>query len=901
METKTNAPFVTFNGGEIGDETLNRVTLENYGATGETMENVWVDANGPACLRPGFGFLADMGTSPTQLHPFIRSIDEAFLVALADNELRIISNGDVVARPTVSATIANGDFSSLASWTDISEVGSSASLTSGRLALNANGAAVAGVRQLVDPGVYTGVLHAIEIYIHHGPVNFKCGSTVGGGEYIDERTLYTGHHSLALTPTAGFYVEITSSLNRQVEVEACQIAASGDMVLETPWGASDLFSLRFEQNLNTMYVANGVVKQRRIERWDNNSWAVTETDELDGPFRAINTDDSLTITPSVRTGNGTLTSSRNMFDPGHVGALFRITQSGQFQTRTVSSDDQWTDPVQVQGVGASRAVSFSVGSGLTGTVRLQQSIGNTTSWADAATSTTTSGGVTISTSGGAGAQAFNDGLDNNNVYYRAGVKTGEYTSGSATVSIYYPFASTEGIVRVTNYFDPQVVSMEVLETLAEAAAAADWEEGEWSDYRGWPRALTVFDGRLWTLKDDKFWGSYSEAYESHAQDEGASSAIARSVAVGAANKGQWIMPLGRLIIGTEGAEVVVRSNAFDEPITTTNMTVREMSTYGVGDVQPIKVDTRAIYVDASTIHLMEIVYNVQLQDYVARPLTTLHRQIGKPGLKQLSVMRRPETRLLASRTDGTLLTKLFDPTENVMGWGRWTSTGASGEIYSVATLPVRGTNQDDVYIIAKRVIGGTTKYYLERLGPIEYATKQDIRCLDSYVVYSGAAATVISGLAHLNGQTVKVWADGYNGGEYTVSGGSITLTTAASTVVVGLSYQGKYKSSKLPIGAKAGTGLAQRGRASKAAFIIRDAMPGGIEYGQSFDEMDTLKEALGGLDVNGWPELATLTTDLLTCPGRINKDPRICIRWSAPYQGWIDGYVLGMEMHERTM
>lgn len=895
----SNAPFVTFNGGEIGPETLDRVTLENYGATGETFENIWVDANGPMSLRPGFEFLADLGSNYYRIHPFVRSITEKFVLLFTDSALLIASDGDIIARPSVTSTVAGGTFSSLASWTDISEVGSSAAIVSGRLALNSNGSAIAGVRQLVTTSD-AGTLHALEIYVHHGPVNFRCGSSTTGGEYIEERALRTGHHSLAFTPSGSYYISFTSSLNRQVEVESIQVAAAGDMVLDTPWVEADLSTMRFEQSLNVMYVSNGAVRHRRIERLDNNSWAVVETDELDGPFRSINIDESLTITPSVRTGNGTLTSSRPLFDSGHVGALFKITQSGQFQTRTVSAEDQWSDEVQVQGVGSSRAVSFTVGAGLTGTVRIQRSIGNTTSWADAATSSTTSGGVSIVTAGGAGAQAFNDGLDNNNVYYRVGVKTGEYTSGSATVTIYYPFASTEGIVRITNYSSSTVVSMEVIETLALASASSDWEEGEWSEYRGWPRAMAVFDGRLWSLKDDKFWGSYSDAYESHDYDEGASSAIARSVAVGAANKGQWIVPLGRLIIGTEGAEVVVRSNAFDEPLSTTNMTVREMSTYGVGNIQPIKVDTRCLYVDVSTFHLMEIVYNVQIQDYVARPLTTLHREIGRPGLEQLSVMRRPDTRVMGIRSDGQLLTKLFDPTENVMGWGRFTSTGASGEIESVAVLPAAGDNQDELYVVVKRTIDGVIKRYLERLGPVYYATKTDARCLDSYFVYSGAAATVITGLDHLEGETVLTWTNGYYGGSYTVASGQITLNTAATTVVVGLDYDGLYKSSKLAFGAKAGTGLVQRGRATKIALMLRKAMSGGIEYGQDFDTMQRLPDRMVSDDLDGGPALVTLTTKLLTMPGRINMDPRVCFRLNAPYPGWINGYVIGEEQNERV-
>jgi len=898
------APFVVFNGGEIGSETLSRVTLENYAACSETCLNIWLDANGPMGLRPGFGFRADLGTEKFRLHHFVRSVREKFILCLGDQTLRIATgdaDADIIARPTAGATITNGTFaSSLSGWTDISTSGASATVGSGRLLLNSNGSAIAGIRQQVSTST-PDVLHALNIHVHHGPVILKVGSSAGGTQYIEERKLRTGHHSLAFRPVGSFWVEITSSAYRQIEVETIAIASAGDLILATPWESDDHQSLRFHQTLNVMYVAISTTRQRRIERWDNNSWSVTETEEVDGPFMDPNTDNSLRLTPSVRVGNGTLDASRDFFKTGHVGALFRLTHPGQFESRVVSGDDQWTDPVEVQGVGGSRALTFTVGTGLTGTVRIQRSIGNTTSWANATTSSSTSGSVSVATAGTSFALAFNDGLDNNRVFYRVGVETGEYTSGSATVTIFHAGSSTEGIVRVTNYVSATQVLMEVLDNLAQATSTENWEEGAWSDYRGWPRAVTEFDGRLWTLRSDRFWGSYSGAYESHERDDGNSSAIARDVAVGAANEGQWMIGLGRLIIGTEGAEVVVRSNAFDEPLSTTNMTVREMSTYGVGDIQPIKIDTRCLYIDNSGFHLMEIVYNVQLQDYVARPLTTLHRDIGRPSVSQLAVMRRPDSRVCAIRGDGQMLLKLFDPSENVLGWGRWSSPGAGGIIESVTTLPGVGDNQDELFISVKRVVNGQTRRYLERLGPLYYETKNVACRLDSYVAYSGSPRTTFDGLDHLEGQTVQVWADGYFAGTFAVSSGDVILPAAASTAVIGLGYQGFYKGPKLALGAKQGTALAQQGRPVDICFILRKTIRGGIEYGCSFDVMDRLDDRMESDDYGSGPALVTETTDPYTVPdSELQTDPRMCIRLNSPGPAWIDGFVVGHELSERV-
>ena len=65
-------------------------------------------------------------------------------------------------------------------------VGTTATVGSNRLLLNGNGSAQAGVRQQVTT-LTPNTLHALDIYIHHGPVTFKCGSSAGLDDYLEER------------------------------------------------------------------------------------------------------------------------------------------------------------------------------------------------------------------------------------------------------------------------------------------------------------------------------------------------------------------------------------------------------------------------------------------------------------------------------------------------------------------------------------------------------------------------------------------------------------------------------------------------------------------------------------------------------------------------------------------
>jgi hypothetical protein len=302
------------------------------------------------------------------------------------------------------------------------------------------------------------------------------------------------------------------------------------------------------------------------------------------------------------------------------------------------------------------------------------------------------------------------------------------TAGSATGTLFTDAGYTNGICRVTGYTSATEVDMEVLTPFARAEATMDWQEGSWSDTSEHPTSVDIFDGRLWHGHLDRVWGSASDLYESQAAGTEDASAIA--VSYGGSNI-KALLGLSRLIIFDEASENVIRSSAFDEPITPSNLTRREMSSYGVGNCEPYKVDSRGLFLDRSGIHLMEMVYNVDISDYVANPLTRLHRDIGRPGITQIAVARRPETRLFAPRADGQLLTKLYSPSENVFGWARINRDGLHR---SVEVLPGDvGEGEDEVWMVVERRVEYERRYYIEKMGPLYWPTKADASCVDSFV------------------------------------------------------------------------------------------------------------------------------------------------------------------------
>lgn len=760
------------------------------------------------------------------------------------------------------------------SWGDVSSGASSfAGIEApGTMRLNA----AAGGRAAMRVPVVTSsanVQHVLNIDVARGPVIVRVGTTAGGSEYFS-LTARTGFYSIAFVPTsANYYVEVYSSDRVNRLINSLTIAADGDLVLETPWAMADLPSLRFVQIGDVVYVSSGVGPMKRIERYGNSSWALVDTDERGGPYMPPNLNPSFTLTPSATFGNISLTASLPLFEQGHVGALFQMTHTGQTVNAVITGIGQTTDDVLVTGIDNDRIITITRTGTFTGTLTLQRSVGNNTSFADTATTYTT-----------AASSTFDDTFDNQVIYYR--LRASSWTSGTATITISYSGGTTVGEVRITAVNSSTSAEAEVLDQIGAITATPEWAEGAWSEQRYWVKAIALFDGRLWCGATDKVWASVSDDYENHALGEDDADAIARNIATGDVNPIQWILSLSRLVFGTEGAEVTGREGTQDQLITGANLTLRDFGTQGSADTSPLKIDSQGVYVDRSTWRALLIGFDADTQNYGApQSLMRLHRNLGKPGITQLAVSRQPETRLWMVRADGQLLTKAFTPGEAVLGWSRIIT---DGEIESVAVLPGdAGVGEDEIWVMVRRTVNSQSVRYLEKMDKYYYDSSAEANRLDSSVVVVNPGTAVMSA-PHLKGRTVRVWADGARLRDRIVDASTGLFTIEKSTyarVVYGLEYTGRYRSSKLALGAQGGTALAQQGRPIKLIFGLLDCVAN-LEYGDTFDKMDQLadRRILVDTQYDTGPGLLTGETEPLSVPNKLGNDrnPMVCLRATGP-------------------
>ena len=878
-----------FNRGIISPLGLARIDVERVRLSAAEQTNFVPRVLGSMMLRPGTEYI-DEFASDSWVVPFVFSKDDTALVQFYASAMRVYVSETAITRATVATTIANGTFTgNITSWTDADESGATSAYSAtasdgtagGYLKLTGTGFASAIVRQtLTVAGGDQNVEHALRIVVESGPLVLRIGSTSGGEEYVTETALGTGHHSIAFTPTgANVFVQLSNVRKHSVFVDSVSIE-SGVMTLTAPYAAADLPLLRLTQSADVTFLACQGYPEYRLERRATRSWSIVLSAPEDGPWRNENLGPT-NLTPSAVSGDITLTASRKLFKAGHKGALFRIDSVGQYVSQSVSGENQWSGDIRISGAGVTQRRFVITRSGTwAGTVTLQRSVGEPGAWVEIATYTNN------------GTINFDDGLDDQIIYYRIGIDAGDYTSGTASLVMSYPNGSIRGVVRIKSVTSETVATAHVLDDLGATAASNIWWEGAWSDYRGWPTSLALFEGRLWHAGKNYVWGSVIDSYLGYDDDvEGDAGPISRSIGEGPIDTINWIAPMQRLVLSTDTSERSAKASSLDDPLTPSSFTLKQISSQGSAKIAPVVLDDMGVFLQASKRRLYSLAYNTDSAlsaDYAPQDLTALAPQIGAPSIVNLAFQRQPDTRIHCVRSDGTVAIMVFDRLEDVKAWVEYET---DGEVKQVVVLP--GDEEDKVYYVVERAGG----IFLERWAMESECQGGTInKCLDSHVVYSGASTATITGLDHLDGEVVYAWHGSDASGPYTVASGSVTLSAATTYAVVGLPYTGRFKSSKLVYGSP--QPLTQKKRVAQVGLILGPTHRSALEVGSDFDHLDALPLVESGAVVaSDWTDYDEVAVPI---NGAFDTDSRLCIQVVSPKHATLLAAVVNVEVNEKT-
>lgn len=839
--------------------------------------------------------------SDSKLIPFIYAKDDTANIAFVDSEARVIVDDEYVDPPSVSSDITNGHFLyTLDNWTDNDDAGCTSSHVAGDdnmgyMSLVGTGFNYARRhQQIIVSAGDQGDRHQVRFVIARGVVDINIGTSAGDGSYYSA-SVGAGVHWASFSPTGSFYIELSSATKYASLVDSVWFSNSG-LIIDTQYAETEFSLMRHAQSGDVVYLACEDKKPQKIERRGTYSWGIADYLPPDGPFLPYN-ETGITLTPSDTSGDITLTASQSFFKSGHVGALFLIDSVGQEVEIAASGANQFTNEIRVTGITRSFLVTVaSVGSN---TVTLQRSIGAPGSWVDV--TTYTSNGTT----------AFNDSLDNQIIYYRIGIKTGDYSSGTTTVTLEYSQGSISGICRVVKRNSATSADAIVLREFGGTEATVNWREGAWSGVMGYPSATALFEGRLWWAGKGNIWGSASDAYETFDPDlEGDVRPISRSIGFGVSDAINWMVGGQRLLLGTDSRVLSARSSREDLPLTQDNFGLKSCSTQGSAKISPITIDSDVMYVHSSKTKLIHLYYDGGVVDYRPASLMTVSPEIGEPSITHIEVQFQPDTRIHCVRSDGTAAVRIFDPVEEVHCW---VEVETEGDIEDVVVLP--GDTEDRVYYIVKRsipdapfatdanVVRYIEKFALESECEGGTLNKQ----ADAFITYSGPSTTTLnsgnlSQLQYLEDQEVVVWGDGKYNGTYTVSGNSLTLGIAVSEAIIGLPYTGVYESAKLAFAAGLGSALTQRKRIHQLGLVLRNTHALGIKYGPDADNLDEIPKA-DLPEVGGAPDEDHVFTDydldMFSFNDTWNTDSRLYLQSQAPFPCTVLAAVIGMQTNDK--
>jgi hypothetical protein len=403
----------------------------------------------------------------------------------------------------------------------------------------------------------------------------------------------------------------------------------------------------------------------------------------------------------------------------------------------------------------------------------------------------------------------------------------------------------DGHVKITGYTSSTSVTGTVQSVISSGSATDDFAMGSFSDTTGHPRCVTFFEQRLvfagTTNQPQTLFFSVSGDYENMDDNyHGAttdSSAMIYTIASNQVNAIQAIKATRTLIVMTTGGEFTVTSGGTTAPITPTNLNIRKQSNYGSAGVDGISIGNSTLFLQRAKRKIRELAYNFDTDGYIAPDLTILSENITFSGVVQMDYQQEPFSIVWCVRIDGKLTGMTYNRLQDVVAWHEHDFGGTDAKCKSVAVIDV-DTDEDQVWVIVERTINGATKKYVEYLTPYNFNSDlEEIHFVDSGLTYSGASTSTLSGLDHLEGETVKIIINGATHPDRVVSAGSISLDIATTDAVVGLGYSSLLQTMRID----EGSGITDQTKTKRIYDVtVRFFETVGAKVGPNEDNLDII-------------------------------------------------------------
>lgn len=514
--------------------------------------------------------------------------------------------------------------------------------------------------------------------------------------------------------------------------------------VQLPYTEGDLDQITLTQSADTLYLFHPAYQPRILNRLSHTSWSVDKFEFVDGPWLP---ETAVTIGVSGTSGNIILTWTGGSFNAGWVGRLIRY---GGIATAWQASHAYSIDDIVRNGSGVYKC---------------------------------TAAGTSASSGGPSGT---NSGIIDGTVSW-------DYQNAGGI---------QWGYVKITSFATTQTVNATVIKKLASTSPTSqrlglyfNASSGEGASL-GWPAAGIIDEQRLILGGSaggtDRLDGSKVGAYDTFTPGTNDGDAYSYIIGSNQVNPIKWFATLSDLLIGTIGSECRAKGDTDTATLTPTNVNIKTQTRWGSAPIQPVQVGNVVVFATRFARKLRTLGFNWDANGYTAPELSARAEHITKGGIVDLTYQQEPWSILWMPRADGKLIGATYMDEQKVYGWHlhQLGANAAGAVVESVCAIP--GATGDDLYMIVKRTIDGVTRRYVEVLE--DFQTMIDLNTpaaklgyADCSITYDGAPTDTLTGLDHLEGETVQVLADGAVHDDRVVTAGAITLDAKYSKVTVGYS------------------------------------------------------------------------------------------------------------------
>lgn len=933
-----------FNAGELSPQMRGQLDIAKYSSGVDILKNFVCLAHGPVQNRPGTEFIAEVKDSSkfTRLIPFIASLDSAYIIEMGENYIRFCTTDGQVAEQEL---IRNGHMEEDDYWftgtTHTTKVDRDTQhVYDGTYAMKRTTTA-AGQGIFSDyweyPGsassnsnIEDGTVLNCSLWVYAGvtSINVYINAYDDDSSYFD---IYDTNHAISANQWVNITFQVTVNVPTGADcfriylairataadpattfwLDKVSLKATRTCEIHSDFAENDLIEIDFAQSIDEIFMAHNSYFPKKLITYGEDFW---KYEEIDFAPEIVGSSGTALGIEWILSGSGTNEFYMQLIgggDPG-FGIPFAI----------IYDPGTWILEFKKGTIGSLATYEWNLGD--------------------------------------------NDSLGFNTIYMRTGVAT-----------------------------DPDSLSN---------IKMRQYDSSLWNEGAAYPSSVFFHGDRLcWTVGETIHMSQVSLYYDFTSHETVVDSdGIHLRLGDGQLSNILWGRSFKGVSLFTPTNEWSLTGSDGIGIITANSKKADIASNNSSDKVRPVILNNSIIYVLRHKKIMKEFIYDFASEAFSGNELTIFAEHLTRNyGITDLAYQQTPYKILWAVREDGVLLGLTYYPQHKVFGWHRH-EIGGNGIVESIAVIP--GSGYDELWMVVRRTIDGSTVRYIERLNPffvkpewdVEYFMDDDLTDaqfldssltldnrinitdissadpavvttsaahtwsngdtiiirnvkgvtdttavirykddVDSTPVYGqsavngyeftvanvgaqtaelkldgedfdstamsdyisgGTAAkkvTAITGLDHLEGETVSILGDGNVLTEQEVSGGAINLDEAASVVHVGLPYESDLQT--LPPRLSQQVGTYQAVTKQIQAFTLRLFETSGLYVGRNEDNLVAMEWVDDTVSAGHPIPCFTGDTEEQGFSGQFTTNPTIFIRQSDPLPATISALIMQLE------